>query len=232
MTDLLTRHTPRRTDEPLIDIVVKDEVFSVHKSVLTKHSEYFEACLSKPFAEAADKVVFFDDIEPRYLGYYLGLAASYSSIVPHSAPVPLQIPEARGRQVSMQDFVEVYKLCDRFISSEMGEFRIQCVKTSIGDADRALYHAGSDLAQQNITIREFADAFEALDLDHPAQAALGATMTVYFCEGIDYAAWDASVDGVMDRPRFVCQVSRGFARKLAAATSSRSKLKRKELPCP
>lgn len=228
---MLTRNAFCRTDDPAVDLVVKGDVFSVHKSVLTKHSEYFEACLSKPFAEAADNVIRFDDIEPRYLGYYLGLAASYSSIVPHTAPVPLQHPEARGRQVSMRDFVEVYKLCDRFISTKMADFMKQCINTSIADAHRALFRDVSQV-QQMAMIREFADAFEALEVEHPAQIQLGATMIMYFCEGIDYAAWDSCVDLVMDRPRFVSQVSRGFARNLAAAATSRSKLRRKELPIP
>ncbi|KND87525.1 hypothetical protein TOPH_07849 [Tolypocladium ophioglossoides CBS 100239] len=221
-----------KSDAPAIEIIAKDEVFSVHKSILTTHSEYFETCLNKGFAEAADNLIRFEDIDPKYLGYYLGLAASYSSIVPHIPLMPLEDPEASPKRASIQDFVEVYKLCDRFLSSEMAAFMVFCIKTAIGVGHRALHQAGRDGDKQKALMRDFADGFEALNRDHEVQAALAKKLIEYFCEGIDYMAWDMWMEEVMNRPNFVAHVSKSFARKLVDAMTSRTKLKRKELSGP
>ncbi|RDA90689.1 hypothetical protein CP533_3926 [Ophiocordyceps camponoti-saundersi (nom. inval.)] len=223
-----------KTEEPAVHLEAKGESFSVHKSILTAHSEYFAACLSKSssFVEAAENKVRFDDIEPLYLGYYLGLAASYSSIVPHTPPPPAKNPEIRGKRTPMRDFVEVYKLCDRFISVEMGIFMIQCIKATIGDGHRGLFRAKADEGQQKALMRDFADGFEALNLQHPEQVTLGKTMIEYFCEGIHYPSWIAYVEDIMDSPCFVSHVSKGFAKKLDDASTLRSKLRQRELKGP
>lgn len=217
---------------PAVEIIAKDEVFSVHKSILTTHSEYFEACLNEGFAEAAGNLIRFEDVDPKYLGYYLGLAASYSSIVPHVPLMPPDNPEASQKRASIRDFVEVYKLCDRFLSSEMAAFMVVCIKTAIGVGHRALRQAGGDEEKQKALMRDFADGFEALNRDQEAQAALSRKLIEYFCEGIDYHAWDMWMEEVMDRPNFVACVSRALARKLAEAMLSRTKLRRKELSGP
>ncbi|KJZ73271.1 hypothetical protein HIM_07275 [Hirsutella minnesotensis 3608] len=214
-----------RNDEPAVDLEAKGEVFSVHKSILTAHSEYFKSCLGKSFAEGVENKIQFDDIEPQYLGYYLGLAASFSSIVPHIAP------RVKDRiETPIRDFIEVYKLCDRFMSAEMAEFMHECIEAASTKGHCGLWHAGPrDEALQKRLMREFADGYEALQLEHPPQAAMGAKMVDEFCEGVSFAAWDAYGDDVIDRPRFVSAVSKGFARKLIEASNSRSKLKRKFL---
>ncbi|RCI14496.1 hypothetical protein L249_5921 [Ophiocordyceps polyrhachis-furcata BCC 54312] len=222
-----------KTDQPAVELEAKGESFAVHKSILTTHSEYFAACLSKSsFVEAAENKVMFDDVEPLYLGYYLGVAASYSSIVPHVPPTPAQNPEACVKRTPMRDFVEVYKLCDRFISIDIGIFMIECIKTTIGNGHRALFRAQADEGQQRALMRDFADGFEALNLQHPEQNMLGKTMIEYFCEGIHYPTWIAYVDEFLDSPRFVGHVSKGFARKLDNAIHSRAKLRQKELKGP
>ncbi|PHH92062.1 hypothetical protein CDD83_9088 [Cordyceps sp. RAO-2017] len=107
-------------------------------SILTLHSEYFEACLGDAaFVEAAEKVIRFDDIEPKYLGYYLGLAASFSSIAPHAPPESAQ----PGPETPLRDQVEVYKLYDRFLSAHIGDLMLAYIYASIGCGHRALLRA-------------------------------------------------------------------------------------------
>lgn len=199
--------------------------------MLTAHSEYFEACLKKPFVEG-DGVIRFDDIDPKYLGFFIGVAYSYSSIVPHAIPTPIQYPEASMPKTPLRDFVEVFKLCDRFVSPEIGKFIERCVENTIGNGHRALYRSPGDDAQQRALIVDFADAFEALDQDHNPQMELGATLIDYFCAGISYTAWDKWADNIKEHTRFVTEVSKGFARHLKALEASGRKLKRKELSGP
>ncbi|KAL7936432.1 hypothetical protein V8C35DRAFT_277855 [Trichoderma chlorosporum] len=219
------------SDEPSIEIVCKNETFRVHKSVLKQHSEYFQTCLSKPFTES-DGIIRFDDIEPRYLAFYLGVAYSYSSIIPHTPPSPSKNPEAKAQRTPLRDYIEVYKLCDRFLSVQMGEFMHKCIKTSIGDGHRAMYRSPADKDQQKALMRDFADGYEALEHGHAMQKELSGWIIDYFVEGISYEAWDECMEEVMHKPKFVAQVSKGFARKLAEAMSARSKMKRKELCGP
>ncbi|PTB65635.1 hypothetical protein BBK36DRAFT_1169345 [Trichoderma citrinoviride] len=219
------------SDEPSAQIICKNETFKVHMSVIKQHSDYFETCMNKPFAEA-DGVVRFDDIEPRYMAFYLGVAYSYSSIMPHTPPSPSENPEAKALRTPLRDYIEVYKLCDRFLSAQMGDFILKCIRTSIGDGHRALFRSAADKDQQKALMRDFADGYEALEQGHAVQEELAERIIEYFVEGVCYDAWDGYMEEVMNRPKFVAQVSKGFARKLAEALAARHKVKRKELGGP
>ncbi|KAL7948683.1 hypothetical protein V8C42DRAFT_226256 [Trichoderma barbatum] len=219
------------SDEPSIEIICKNETFKVHTSVLKQHSDYFETCLTKPFTES-EGVVRFDDIEPRYLAFYLGVAYSYSSIMPHTPPAPSKNPEDKALRTPLRDYIEVYKLCDRFLSVQMGDFILKCINTSIGDGHRALFRSFADEDQQKALMRDFADGYEALEQGHEVQKALSDCIIEYFVEGISYEAWDSNMEEVMHRPKFVAHVSKGFARKLTEAMTARSKMKRRELGGP
>src|SRR6478735_2379572 len=119
-----------RSDEQMVELRVKSEVFHVAKSVLTKNSDYFEKCLAGSFIEAKKGIVDFNDdseIESRYLGLYIGLAYSHSSIAPHTPPRPAQSPETMAARTPMRDYIEVYKLCNRFMSEAMGDFMVRCL---------------------------------------------------------------------------------------------------------
>ncbi|KPM44804.1 hypothetical protein AK830_g1719 [Neonectria ditissima] len=217
-------------DDQIVELRTRGETFKVSKSVLTKHSEYFEGCLTGKFQEANKGVVQFDDdVNSRYLALYIGLAYSHSSIVPHTPPPPSEAPEASAPKTPLRDFVEVYKLCDRFLSPVMASFIEQCIETAIGDGHRALFRTESDDGVQKALMRDFADAYEALQPGHVKQTELGVVMINYFCEGVSFRAWIACMEEVMDRPRFVGHVSRGFASKLG---SLGTKLRRKELKGP
>jgi hypothetical protein len=222
-----------RNDEQLVELKVKGETFQVAKNVLTKNSDYFESCLNGRFAEAKKGGVEFndEDIEPRYLALYIGLAYSHSSIVPHAHPRPAQSPEATPIKTPMRDYVEVYKLCDRFISPSMGEFIARCIDVAIGNGHRALYRTDTDQGTQKLFMRDFADGYEALNMQHSSQAELGGRMITYFCEGVSYKAWIETMEELRDRPNFIGHVSRGFATKLQELQAGR-KLRRKEWAGP
>ncbi|RGP61722.1 hypothetical protein FSPOR_9719 [Fusarium sporotrichioides] len=235
-----TVFTDRRTswlvkgDEQMVELRVKTETFHVARSVLTKNSEYFEGCLAGRFVEAKKGVVEFHDeeVEPRYLGLYIGLAYSHSSIVPHTPPRPAQNPETMAAKTPMRDYIEVYKLCDRFISPEMGEFIMRCIDVAIGNGHRALYRTDGDEGTQKVLMRDFADGYEVLNMQQNAQVEMGERMITYFCEGVSYRAWIDTMEALMDRPKFVAAVSRGFATKLRELQIRLKSIKRRELVGP
>ncbi|KAF4467435.1 hypothetical protein FALBO_5688 [Fusarium albosuccineum] len=223
-----------KSDEQMVELKVKNETFQVAKSVLTKNSEYFEGCLNGRFSEAKKRTVDFGDdeeIDSRYLALYIGLAYSSSSIVPHTIPRPSKNPQASAPKTPMRDYVEVYKLCDRFISPAMGEFIESCIDVAIRDGHRALFRTAGDEGMQKVLMRDFADAYEALRATQTKQQDIGNRMVSYFCEGVSYNAWFTGMEELVDRPKFIAHVSRGFAGKLRDLQHGR-KLKRKELAGP
>ncbi|KAJ3495780.1 hypothetical protein NLG97_g3142 [Lecanicillium saksenae] len=222
---------PLQTGEETAMIKVKDEEFSVHRAVLTQHSEYFRAAAKTTYEESSGEIMF-DNIDPKYFALFLGVAYSYSSIVPHGMPAPSANPEAQSQRTAMRDYVEVYKLCDRFICPSIAAYILRYIHTLVGDRHRALYRSPLDKAQQAWCTNDFADAFEALEQNHSQQKKLGVLMIEYFCEGVYPRSWDTSAEEMKTRPAFVLQVSRYFATKLGALMDSRSKLKRKELQMP
>lgn len=171
----------------------------------------------------------FEDVDPKYLALYIGLCYSYSSLVPHAPPPFSNTPEATAPEAPLRDYVEVYKLCDRFLSAKMADYMIQCIYKSIGDGHRALFRVTADDAIQKMLMRDFADGYEALD---ERQVELAGVMVRYFCEGVSYAAWREFGDEVRDRPRFVAHVARMFADKLAELQAARKAMKRKEMTGP
>lgn len=216
-----------------MEIKARDETFQASKNVLSRHSEYFSKCLNGPFEEANKGVVEFDeDVDPKYLALYIGLAYSHSTLVPHVQPPSAESPEAGNPGTALKDFIEVYKLCDRFISPRLGDYISKCIDTAIGDGHRALFRTKGDRDLQKILMREFADGFEALVLGQRKQDEIAAKLILYFCEGVDYRAWADYSDELRDRPQFIGYVSRGFAAKLAELESTRKMNKRKELKGP
>ncbi|KAH7310415.1 hypothetical protein B0I35DRAFT_358190 [Stachybotrys elegans] len=222
-----------RNNEAGIDIrTLGGDVLNAHRQVLAQHSRYFEKCLQNQFKEGQEGVIDLDDINPKYLALYIGVAYSHSSIVPHAPPAPDPNPETSAPKSPLRDLVEVFKLCDRFISPAMGDFVLKCILINIGNNHRALYRSSSDEKQQQALMRDFADAFEALNRDQADQEKLAETMIKYFVEGIDFTAWDNFMGTVTDCPQFVAHVSRAFSRKLADILTSGRKYKRKELNAP
>ncbi|RSL59854.1 hypothetical protein CEP53_005630 [Fusarium sp. AF-6] len=224
-------------EDQIVELKVKGETFQVAKSVLTKTSEYFDGCLNSQFVEAKKRIIDFgdddDDIQPRYLGLYLGVAYSYVSMVPHMTPRPATSPETTAGKTPLREWVEVYKLCDRFISTKMGDYIEECIDVAIGDGHRALFRTHGDENIQRLLMRDFAAAYEALYQENGVQHDMGNRMVSYFCEAVGYGAWSNSmtIGTLDDHPRFVAHVSRGFALKLLQLEGSR-KLKRKEQSGP
>lgn len=220
-----------RDDSQTVEIVVKGESLLAHRNVLTAHCEYFKRCLKATWSEGQSGVIRFDDIEPRYLALFIGVAYSHSSIMPLPPPVSSPNPQARSHvDDQLRDFVEVYKLCDRFVSPRIAEYMVKCIYTSIGDGHRALFRSPGDEGLQKWLMQAFADGYEALELTHPTQKEIGEKLVQFFCEGISYTAWENNMEEVVaDRPRFVSSVSKGFANRLATLER---RMKRRELKGP
>lgn len=219
------------TGEESVSIKVKDDIFSVHGTVLSQHSEYFQATAKPCYKESGGEIAF-DNIDPKYFALFLGVAYSYSSIVPHATPAPAANPEAQVQRTPLRDYVEVYKLCDRFICPTIAAYMLRCINSLIGDRHRAMFRAPLDEAQQLWCMKDFADAFEALELNHLTQRELGDLMIQYFCEGVYFRTWQSSAEELGNRPAFVLRVSSYFAGKLALMMEQRSKIRRKELKPP
>lgn len=224
-----------RSDDQMVELRAKSEVFHVAKSVLTKNSEYFEKCLSGSFIEAKQGIVDFSNdpkIESRYLALYIGLAYSHSSIAPHTPPRPAESPETMAARTPIRDYIEVYKLCNFFVSDTMGEFMMRCLDVAMYDGHRALYRTESDEGMQKLLMRDFADGYEVLNMEQHRQSEMGEKMVYFFCGGVSFKAWMDNVAELMDRPRFVAAVSSGFAMKLRELESRYKGTKRKELSGP
>jgi hypothetical protein len=222
-----------RTPDHAVEITVKGQVLVAHRNVLSKNSEYFARCLSteSQWAESKQGAIVFDDIEPKYMALFIGVAYSHTSIAPLAPPVPAANPLTRAPPTAMVDFVEVYKLCDRFISTAMADYMTKCIKIAIIDNHRSLFRSWGEPNTQRSVTRDFADGYEALEMNHPTQHALGDLMIAYFCAGVNYETWSIIIDQFQDRPNFIAKVSGGLASLLHDLQNAK-KLKRKELVSP
>jgi hypothetical protein len=193
-------------------------------------SEYFKRCLKETWSEGQKGTVIFEDVDPKYLALFIGLAYSHSSIVSLTPPTPQPNLQLGAERTPIKDLIEVHKLCDRFISPALASYLVGCIYTSIYDAHRTLIRYNPEPKDQRIIMREFADGYESLT-DGPIHKAIGTTLIKYFCEGIQFDSWDEYAEEIADRVVFVVRVSKEFARKLKTQVEGR-KLKRRELPAP
>lgn len=201
----------------------------MHRDVLTTNSEYFRSCLKPPFTESVG-VVTFDDIDPKYLALFIGLAYYHSTVVPATVPRPANAPQASAVHSSIREYVEVHKLCDRFICPKMAVSIEKCIETALLDGHRAMYRDGkTEENLQKEMIRNFADGYESmLDMTELIKLRLCATLLRLFTGAVQYAVWEKSVDDIADRPRFIMDVSKQFAAKLLELETMR-KFRRREL---
>jgi hypothetical protein len=198
----------------------------VHKAVLTKSSEYFQSAFKKPFTESRGTVTF-TDIEAKYLALFVGVAYQHAALVPATAPTQSEAPQTKLNHTCIKDFVEVYKLCDRFICHDMTRYIDKCLDVAMLDGHRAMFlDTGNPLHQQ--MMRNFADGYEALELLHSEQARIGDRLLTLFCGAIKYSTWAESMDKITDRPRFVAEVTKRFATKLSELSRAR-KFSRREI---
>ena len=204
----------------------------MHRDILTRNSEYFQRCLGGgSWAEKRNGCVHFEDIKAKFLALFVGVAYSHSSFAPVNEPQWAKNPQACAKRTPLRDFVEVYKLCDRFICQKMAEYIVKCIKVAIGDGHRGLFRSPHDESQQKAMMRDFADGYEALDLGDRLQKEIAGYITEYFCAGVNYMAWNDFMEEIMDCPKFVGSVSREFSKKLSDLSQAR-KLRRKELAGP
>lgn len=123
-----------------IEIAVDNETFLVHKGVMVQNSEYFATSMKQYFTESDGKFTF-TDINAKYFALFVGVLYSYSSLVPHAPPPPAQNPEAMTAKTVLRDYIEVYKLCDRFLCAEIALYIRGCIYTAIGNGHRALFRS-------------------------------------------------------------------------------------------
>lgn len=220
-----------RSNSHTIEITVDDETFLVHKGVVVQNSEYFATSMKEYFTES-DGHFTFTDISPKYFALFVGVLYSYSSLVPHAPPQPAQNPEVMAKRTMMRDYVEVYKLCDRFLCPEIAVFIRGCINTAIGNGHRALFRSWEDTAQQISIAKDFGAAYEALDQDQEDQASMGLVLIRYYYEGMAYKKWGAVVKELGDMPKFVTSVSVGLALKLSDMCHLKVRPRRKELLGP
>ena len=221
---------PPRSAEQGVDLIAKGETLSCHRKILTDNSEYFERCLRKPWEEAHRGAITFDNVEPCYLALFVGVAYAHCSLVPVQPPTVADNPQCKKDRTPMRDLVEVWKLCDRFVAAKMGHFVQRCLGVAIADGHRAMFRAHTDENLHKALTRDFADGYEALEMNLPAQKALSEKMIEYFAGSINYDFWATSMADVQkDRPRFVTAVGRSFSTKLGELIKGRKHRRREML---
>lgn len=214
----------------MVNIFAKGQKLVAHRAILTKNSGYFASCFKECWEESRQGLVTFDDIEHRYMAQFLSVAYSLSSPIPNepkkSAPGP-DLPNG----VSLRDLIEVHKLCDRFICPKMTSYVNAHISTVIAGGHRGLMIFKDNIPYQKQLIQSFSDAYEALDLDIPAQNEIGDALAHHFCEGISYTLFQDAFEDFKDKPNFLWRVSQEFANKLEYLQTTK-KFRRKELAAP
>lgn len=225
--DLLTLS---RNKSQTFDVIVGGEsTFAIDRKVAEQSSAYFATALNGRFAEAKDGIIRVDDVEPQYFDLFVRSLYSFSSGLPIVAPRPTNTPQS-GPRKPMREYVEIYKLCDRFLCKRMADFMHDCLCTSISERHRMLFKWQENHTEQCELAEDFADAYEALDLGHPTQQILGERMIKYFTGGMSLSKWPDVSLSLQHHTEFIRQVSCLMATTLDFIYLTRSRRGRKELP--
>ena len=210
-------------------MIVGEQTFTIDRTVAEQSSAYFATALNGRFAESKDGIIRLDDVEPEYFALFVRSLYSLGSGLPIVAPRPSD-NLSRGPRKPMREYVEMYKLCDRFMCKNMGDFIYNCLCTSITERHRMLFRWSELQTIQVELAQDFADAYEALEAGHSTQNTLRERLMEYFCGGMALSHWPETSCSLQDYPEFIRQVSCFTANALNFIYTNRSRRRRKELP--
>ncbi|KAI3554473.1 hypothetical protein CABS01_02174 [Colletotrichum abscissum] len=185
-----------------------DKSFVVQKSLLTRHSDFFRACLSHDFQESKRSTIRMLDVDADLMFLYLGFAHRQFNKTPEHGGTFGIISIAHFLHVAdWTRLVKLYQLLDFLQNKELLSSARSVLSFNILTAHIYLLALEADGAEVDRCFDAFARAFDTLDVDHPVQARFRDEMVARFCE---HCHWDLLVrhhHALEPHPEFVAKMS-------------------------
>ncbi|KAK1848804.1 hypothetical protein CCHR01_08569 [Colletotrichum chrysophilum] len=204
--------------------------FTFKKSILIKDSEYFAACFkNENFIEGKTLIVEFDDIDPDLLGIYLHLASM------HAIKKFVKFdPGLMKEPKRLKPMVDLYKIADRFMNTKMTKL-VGCSILEIA-MDHPIKNVTYDMTAQerSWSIKNYKDAFEALDYGDHAREYMRAKLVAAYCRWVPLGNFRDDLVVLENSPDFVRELTICFASLLTDVdtswTSQRERVRAKYPP--
>lgn len=120
-----------RHPQPIATVVVRDQEFFVHSSLLCQRSDYFARALCGGFAEAATQRIELDgdDVSPEDFGLWVDLL--YRAFFHRPGTFVLR-KEETGGSLSTRQILTLWRLSDRFLHETMAAMAEESLQHRLG----------------------------------------------------------------------------------------------------
>ncbi|KAJ0339066.1 hypothetical protein KNSL1_012158 [Colletotrichum chrysophilum] len=198
--------------------------------ILIKDSEYFAACFkNENFIEGKTLIVEFDDIDPDLLGIYLHLASM------HAIKKFVKFdPGLMKEPKRLKPMVDLCEIADRFMNTKMTKL-VGCSILEIA-MDHPIKNVTYDMTAQerSWSIKNYKDAFEALDYGDHAREYMRAKLVAAYCRWVPLGNFRDDLVVLENSPDFVRELTICFASLLTDVdtswTSQRERVRAKYPP--
>ncbi|KAI8291609.1 hypothetical protein K4K60_001310 [Colletotrichum sp. SAR11_57] len=220
--------------EDCVTLKAGGKTFNFKKSILIKDSEYFATCFkNENFIEGKTLTVEFDDIDPDLLSIYLHLA--FMQAIKNSVKFD---PGLMKEPKRLKPMVDLYEIADRFMNTKMTKL-VGCTILEIAK-DHPIKNVTYDMTAQerSWSIKNYKDAFEALDYGDHAREYMRAKLVVAYCRWVPLGNFRDDLVVLENSPDFVRELTICFASLLTDVdtswTSQRERVRAKYPPgnCP
>ncbi|KAJ0329720.1 hypothetical protein COL922a_012723 [Colletotrichum nupharicola] len=216
--------------EDCVTLKAGGKTFTFKKSILIKDSEYFAACFkNENFIEGKTLTVEFDDIDPDLLGIYLHLASM------HAIKKFVKFdPGLMKEPKRLKPMVDLYEIADRFMNTKMTKL-VGCSILEIA-MDHPIKNVTYDMTAQerSWSIKNYKDAFEALDYGDHAREYMRAKLVAAYCRWVPLGNFRDDLVVLENSPDFVRELKICFASLLTDVdtswTSQRERVRAKYPP--
>lgn len=181
----------------------ENKSFVVQKSLITKHSDFFRACLRHDFQESRNSTIRLLDVDPDLMVLYLDLAHRQwqkrlrlgREVVILSRDYPLVADWAR--------LIELYQLID-FLQNVGLLKQVACaLRGCISFTPRRTF----TLDAKDATIDRILEAFEMLEVNHRYQARFRDDIVSAFCKQCDWDVLVSHHQTLESHPEFLAKLS-------------------------
>ncbi|KXH56586.1 hypothetical protein CSAL01_03420 [Colletotrichum salicis] len=161
----------------------------VQKSLITRHSDYFRACLKHAFQESRSSTIQLLEVDAELMTSYLSFA--------HRQFIKVKKPR----------LINLYQLLDYIQNKELLQIAGRVIHQVISFGHCSVLTPATEGAEVNRFFEAYAEAFGTLDPDHPAQAKFRDEMVARFFRRVHCDTLVSHHHALESCPEFVAKIS-------------------------
>ncbi|KAK1623549.1 hypothetical protein BDP81DRAFT_454349 [Colletotrichum phormii] len=193
----------------------------VQKSLITRHSDYFKACLKHDFQESRNSTIQLLEVDADLMTLYLSFAHrqfNKSKKSPKLGSVGIISTTDFPNVADWPRLINLYQLLDYIQNKELLQIAGRFIQQVISFRHCSMLTPATEGTEVDRFFEAYANAFDTLDPDHPAQAKFGDEMVARFFRRVHCDVLVSHHHALESHPEFVAKISRRQSEYVASRT--------------